>query len=183
MSELIVRGKKVVQAGADLDETDRLRAACEASLYVFCKAVLGMSAFTTHLHKPLCRWLQTVPQRKKMLLTPRGTFKTSMARGLGMWATIQPWQANRLIPGIDGRNLRILYAAENEKMGLKRIGWIRRQYMRNELFRTLWPEHVWAPGEQDAETWTLSRFSLPRTEDHTEATFEVAGVEDRKSVV
>lgn len=176
MDELTIRNGKVVQAGADVDETDALREACERSLYVFCKAVMGNSAFTTHLHLPLCRWLGTVPPRKKLLLTPRGTFKTTMAIGLATWATIQQPYRNPLFPGKDGRNLRILFAAENEKRAISRIGRIRRIYEKNALFRALWPSHVWNTS-QEADIWTVSRFALPRTEDYPEATFETAGVD------
>ena len=177
MSEFVLRGRKVVQAGADRDSTDDLRTACERSLYVMCKGVLGMSRFTTHLHKPLCAWLTTVPPRRRILLMPRSTYKTTMAIGLGIWATIQPPYRNLLFPGRDGRNVRILFAAENEKRAISRLGRIRRVYMRNQLFRALWPDHVWPPGEVEAEVWTTSRFALPRSEDYPEATFEAAGVD------
>jgi len=175
--ELLVRNGKIVQAGADIDETDSLRVACERSLYVFCKAILKNTAFVTHLHLPICNWLQTIPSRRKVLLTPRGTFKTTMAMGMSVHMTIQPVHGNLYMPGKDGRNLRILFAAENEKRALSRIGKIRRIYMKNELFRLLWPDHVWSIGEQEADVWTVSRFALPRSEDFPEATFEAAGID------
>ncbi len=177
-SEFVVQRNGVVrQAGASRDATADLRVACEASLYIFCKAITGFSKFVPHLHLPLCRWFQQPLPRKKILLMPRSTFKTSMVRGLGMWITIQQPYNNPYFPGRDGRDLRILYAAENEKRAISRITWIRRQYEHNALFRTLWPGHVWEAGEKDASIWTLSRFALPRHEDYPEATFEGAGVD------
>lgn len=177
MNDFVVNANGTVrEAGADADATSSLRNACERSLYVLCKAVLGMSAFTTHLHLPLCQWLQSAPPRKRILLTPRGTFKTSMARGLGIFAVIQKPYSNPFFPGREGRNLRLLYAAENEKRAISRVGWIRRQFTNNQLFRALWPECTWET-TADSEIWTLSRFALPRSEDYPEATFEAAGVD------
>lgn len=178
MSQEIVRRKnKIVQAGALRDITDDLRVAAEHSLFIFSKGIMGMNDFQAHLHLPLCNWLQGVPPREKMLLTPRDTFKTSMARCLGMHITIQPASANLYFPGRKGTNLRLLYAAENERKALSRIGWIRRQYESNDLFRALWPDVTWANPDQDSPTWTTSHFSLPRDEDYPEATFESAGVD------
>ena len=164
------------QAGADTDMTDALRDASTNSLYVFCKAVMGMYKFVPHLHLPLCNWMQEVPPHRRVLLTPRDTFKTSMARCLGMYMTIQTPASNRFFPGRDGTNLRLLYAAENERRALSRISWIRRQYENNALFRALWPERVWHE-RADAPMWTLSHYALPRTEDYPEGTFEGAGVD------
>lgn len=175
--ELVIRGRKVVQAGADRDETDDLREVATHSLYVFNKVICGFHEFVQHLHLPLCKWLQSNRPRKRVLLMPRSTFKTSMARGLGMWVTVQDPYSNPYFPGRAGCNMRILYAAENEKRAISRITWIRRQYMHNKLFRALWPNLVWPPGEKDADIWTISRFALPRTEDYPEATFEAAGVD------
>lgn len=174
--ELVVVGTQVRQAGADRNLLDDLRTASEQSLYVFAKAVMGMNKFVIHLHKPLCDWLSRVPPRKKLLLMPRDTFKTTMARCLGMHITIQQPATNPYFPGRDGRNIRLLYAAENERRALSRIGWIRRQYESNALFRVLWPDHVWK-SLADTSTWTLSHFTLPRTEDYPESTFEAAGVD------
>ena len=177
-NEFVVQKNGVVrQAGALRDATSELRAACERSLYVFCKSICGFSKFVSHLHLPLCRWLQQSTPHKRILLMPRSTFKTSMVRGLGMWITIQQPYGNPYFPGRDGRDLRILYAAENEKRAVSRITWIRRQYENNALFRALWPGHVWQSGDKDASIWTLSRFALPRREDYPEATFEAAGVD------
>jgi len=175
--ELVIAKGKVRQAGAARDLTDELREACESSLYVFCKAVCGLTKFVPHLHKPLCKWLTTIPPRRRVLLMPRGTFKTSMMRGFGMWITIQQPYSNPLFPGRDGRDLRILYCAENEHRAISRITWIKRQYENNRLFRTLWPDRVWQNGEKEADIWTLSRFALPRREDYPEPTFEAAGVD------
>src|SRR5579859_2615062 len=139
MSEIAKRGKRIVQAGADEDLSDRLRTACEDSLYIMSKAIFGMSAFTPTLHRPMCDYLQNGRIRRKSVLMPRSTFKTSMARCLGIHMTIQQPDKNWYFPGKDGRNTRILYAAETEKRAMSRIGWIRRQYEANELLRALWP--------------------------------------------
>lgn len=174
--EILKRKNKIVQAGADEDLSEKLRDAAEKSLYVLAKAVMGMTAFTNHLHLPVCNWLQTCPPRKKLLLMPRSSFKTSIARCLAVHIVIQRPDRNIYFPGRTGRNLRLLFAAENEKRAVSRIGWIRRQFEQNEILRALWPECVWkAP--TDAPIWTATRFSLPRDEDYPEATFESAGVD------
>lgn len=171
---------KVRQAGADAhtDLSDDLRAASEQSLYVFSKAIMGMNKFVAHLHKPLCDWMQQIPPRRKVLLTPRDTFKTSMARCLGIHVTIQSADSNVYFPGRSGMNLRLLYAAENERRALSRIGWIRRQYSNNRLLRALWPEAMYGDPANESPIWTSGRFNPgPRQEDYPEATFESAGVD------
>lgn len=172
----MLRGKRLVQAGADDDLQTRLHDAAERSLYVLCKGIFGMSKFVPHLHLPVCNWLQTVPSKNKVYLAPRSTFKTSIARCMAIHMIIQKPGSNPYFPGKDGRNLRILFAAENDKRALSRIGWIRRQFENHEIFRALFPEVVW--GElKDAPTWQAGRFSVPRTEDFPEATIESAGVD------
>lgn len=171
------KNNKLYQPGADEDITDRLRETSEKDLYIFSKAVMGMYDFTPHLHRPLCDWLQGNKLRKRVMLIPRSCFKTSMARCLAMHMTIQRATSNPYFPGRDGFNLRILFAAETERRALSRIGWIRRQYANNELLRLLWPDLVWEKPKVQAETWVASHFSLKRTEDYPEATFEAAGVD------
>ena len=180
MDELIIHRGRVRQAGADdyQDITDELRTAAQGSLYVFSKAILGMDKFVAHLHKNLCDWMQTIPPRRKLLLTPRDTFKTSMARALGIHVTIQDAASNPYFPGRDGMNLRLLYAAENERRALSRIGWIRRQYSNNRMLRALWEHRLYGNPEAESPVWTSSHFNPgPRTEDYPEATFESAGVD------
>ena len=171
---------KVRQAGAEphTNLADDLRMACEDSLYIFSKSICGMRGFVSHLHRPLCNWLQGVPPRRKLLLTPRDTFKTSMARCLGIHVTILGANKNCYFPGRDGLNLRLLYAAENERRALSRIGWIRRQYQHNKLLRALWADRFYADPDNQSPVWTTSRFDVgPRAEDYPEATFESCGVD------
>ena len=177
INEIVRRGANLVQAGADEDITDALRSSCERNLYVFSKLICGMNAFTSHLHLPLCNRLQGA-LREQVLLTPRGTFKTSMARCLGMHLYIQPATHNVYFPGRSGTNIRQLYAAENERRAVSRIGWIRRQFLNNELLRELWPEAVYRNPEAESPIWTLNHFQPgPRTEDAPEAAFESCGVD------
>lgn len=135
-----------------------------------------MKDFTAVLHLPLCDWLQGRKYQKRAMLIPRACFKTSIARCLGMHITIQNAVENCYFPGRAGNNLRILYAAETEKRAMSRIGWIRRQFETNEIIRALWP-HLVHKNIRSAPTWTVSHFSLPRTEDYPESTFETAGVD------
>ena len=174
--ELVIRGKHLVQAGADHDISDRLRERSERSLYVFAKGVMNMKDFTTRLHLPICNWLQAPQPRKKVLLIPRSCFKTTMARCMGIHMTIQQPLTNPYFPGRAGNNLRILFAAETEKRAISRISWIRRQYESNELLRYLWPDLMWHT-LSEAPNWVLTHFSLPREEDYPESTFEAAGVD------
>ena len=61
---------------------------------------------------------------------------------------------------------------------MSRIGWIRRQFERNQLLRALWPDLCpWENPKTEAGMWTASHFALNRTEDYTEGTFEAAGVD------
>lgn len=179
-NELVInrQGTKVHQAGADADLTDRLREAAEDSLYVLSKGILGMTAFTPTLHMPLCDYLQKRDPLHRVVLMPRDTFKTSMARCLGVHIVIQPAHKNPYFPGKRGVNARIMYAAETGIMAVKRILWIRRQFENNKMLRALWPHLApWDKPRSEASTWAATQFTLDRDEDYTEATFEAVGVD------
>ena len=65
---------------------------------------------------------------------PRDHYKTSIAQALVAHIIIQPQDNNVYWPGVDGSNLRILYAAETDETAKKRIGLIQRHFESNELF-------------------------------------------------
>src|SRR5216684_2504719 len=157
------------------DQLNKLRVKCERSLYWFAKIIFGFDGFSDSLHLPTCNWLQNVPPRRKCLLMPRDHYKTSIAQALVAHIIIQPQDANVYWPGVDGSNLRILYAAETDETAKKRIGLIQRHFESNELLRALWPHKVWQ-NPRDARDWSITKFTLPRSKDFPESTVEISGV-------
>jgi len=141
------------------------------------KAVLGWTDLTQGLHLPFCTYLQTVPPRRKLALMPREHFKTTVAMSLGIHLTIQPKDHNLYIPGLDGRNSNILFAAQTATKAQNRIGWIRRQFETNELLYALWPDHLWRDVNRLRVPWNNSEFTLPRSKDSPDPTFASFGVE------
>lgn len=73
--ELVINTKtgEVRQAGADRSGQFivEFREACEKSLFVFARAVLGLTRLNDTLHKTTCTWLQQCPPNRKLLLLPR----------------------------------------------------------------------------------------------------------------
>lgn len=48
-------------------------------LYFFSKAIMGFRDIVPHCHMPLCVFLDSHPSHFKLVLMPRGHYKTSIA--------------------------------------------------------------------------------------------------------
>lgn len=197
MKELIVTRNGIRQAGTSEsgDMVRRLKRAAERSLYVFSKAILGWRLLFPVLHGEWCQFIQlrNVSEsdamyqhisggldgdwRRKGMLAPRGTFKTTLAKSLVMHMTIQPEEHNVYFPGILGANTRILYCAETSDRAETRIRYLKETYEHNKLLRGFWPEVVWEDPTQAKAKWNQQRLLLRRTENFDECTVERTGVD------
>lgn len=104
------------------------------------------------------------------------THNTSILRGLCIHMTVQDAETNIYLPGVDGPDTRILWASETATHAEHQLGWIERQYEKNELLRALWPHKVWREPKRQASKWNQQEMVLPRIKDFPEATVTSIGV-------
>lgn len=100
-------------------------------LYWFAKAVMGYGEMTRTCHGPLCAWLDGNPTRMKMILMPRGHFKTSVAT---IARTVQ-----RLVRDPNARQLIVNETSTNAQRFLSAI---KQNAESNRVFRTLYSEII-----------------------------------------
>ena len=134
------------------------------SLYFFAKSVVGFNEFTAGLHKELCDFIQDTDHKRKLLLIPRGHFKSSSCT-----IAYSTWRA------IQDPNIRILIVSNTATNAERFLREIRAIFFQNELFRNLWPEFCPEMSQvrlKDTET----ELCIPRTKNYGESTFTAIGV-------
>lgn len=130
---------------AEFDTSDQIRIYNEAlkreylsSLYNTCKHLLGYSDMQLHVHKKMCDALEA-PTKRKMIVYPRGTFKSSVgAVGYSIWSLL------------NNPNLRILIDSEvygNSKNFIREIRGHLSSPKIIELFGEFKTDHNWGEGE------------------------------------
>lgn len=156
------------------DETwKKLRHRCKTDLYFLADVILGYGKhipMRKHAHGLLCHLAQaktgcpeidSAPVAK--LLLPRKWGKTSI---ITVSRTIQ-----RLI---NDPNCSILLANEKSQSAEDFLGEIKGHFMRNELFRALFPE-ILPPIDQE-NTWSATRINVTRTTTRKDPSVFVIGV-------
>jgi len=171
---------RVRQAGASQTEgawVRAFRAKCEASLYLFTKVILKRDYLTAGLHLPVCRWLQSFPPYRKLLLMPRWHGKSSIvAHGLPLHVIIQPKERNRYVANIAGTDCRILLACETDPRVQDHVRVIEAALEGNELFRALWPHCTWAEPRRESKKWNSTELIVPRSTEWPDPTLRGVGV-------
>lgn len=156
---------------------DQLRTACEQSLYLYTKFVLGRDYLTDALHEPVCMWLQTPTPQRKMLLLPREHAKTSMvSHGLPTHILIQPAESNIYVPGMDGADCRILLSCETEARATDHIRVMETAFESNDLLRALWPHRCWTSPRKQSKKWNDREFIIPRAHEYPDPSVRGIGV-------
>ncbi len=153
------------------------RRRAERSLYLFAKAVLGLTRLTPPLHKPVCDWLQGIPPYRKLLLLPRDHLKSSIvAKALPIHLLIQPAATNAYFPGRDGSATRILLSNETATNAEHFLRWIMAKFETGALLRALWPARMWDNPRKQSRKWNEKECVIPRTDDFPESSIETIGV-------
>ena len=179
---------------------DEFRALAESDMYIFGKYVMGMSLFTEGFHRGECAWLQKVPPRRKLWLTPRNHLKSSIVRSMICHVLIQPQEDNCYFPGcqdkicryerestdgrtcaepthrLDGANVRILLGRETASHAQAGVKWLEGQWESNDMLRALWPHRVWPKGQTPKRGWNQIEMTIPRTRDRVEPSVYAIGV-------
>jgi len=120
-------------------------------------------------HGGVCDWLMNNRRadgkllKRRMLMAPRGTLKSSVAnRNYVIWRII------------NNPNITVLINSATLDNSKKKIRTIQEVFVKNEKFRWLFPEVI--PPNFN-ERWTQTEFCVPRTSSDPEYTVEVQSVE------
>lgn len=171
---------RVRQAGATTTEGEfvlRFKRQAEQNLYLFAKAVLGRTYLTPSLHQPVCRFIQTCPPRRKLVLLPREHGKTSIvSHALPIHILLQPAEANIYFPGLDGADCRIILACETEMRATDHIRVIETAFESNALLRGLWPERCWEAPRKQSKKWNDRELIIPRQNEYPDPSVRGIGV-------
>lgn len=120
----------------------QIRKRADKDYYFFCKHVLGYDKMRPSPHQKIADFLQPVfdgtykksGNRKKLLMSPRGSFKSSVATvGGPLWALTK------------NPNLRILIAGETQKNAKKFVKEIKTHIESNDKFKAVYGN--WVPKE------------------------------------
>lgn len=149
---------------------ERARQNSIKSLYYFSTAVLGWNKLQPNPHLPLCTFIQAEEPRRKVVLIPRDTYKSTIgSKSLPLWILIQPSFCG--IPGLEHRILLASHSSENAK---KQIKSLRQQVERNTVLQWLFPEII--PPIANT-TWTDTNLLFPRQGVYGEDTIECGGID------
>lgn len=176
------------QAGTLGEETklmNTVREQAEQSLFYFNLVFMG--GHTLMQQKPqgiYCDFLQTSPPRRKLLLAPRGTLKTTITKGLVLHFFIQPLGHNIYFPHgrighlnhDEGRSTRVLLASKGSDLSSSKLIELRTWIEKNNMLRAFWPQCFWHDPSRQATAWNNEHIFLPREEIFKEGSIETSGV-------
>lgn len=145
------------------DLRQSMRQKCKDSLYFLCKAVLGFSEFQPEPHLSMCQHIQDKEVLRKLILVPRGNFKSSAGSiGYPIWLLI------------NDPNERILLASSTATLTQHFLRRIKSVFEKNELFQWLFPEVI--PDWKAPAKWSEAEIQIPRSGIFPEASIETMGV-------
>lgn len=151
----------IIQQPEDIRRDLAVKAAND--LYAFGKGVLGYADMTHGCHRPLCLFFDENPSPYKLVLHPRGTFKTS--------AVTISRNTQRAVRDSNSRTCIINEVADNAQGFL---GTIRQHFENNRKLRTLY-SHV-IPKDFRKTTWNNQALRLNREWVGPEDTLEAMGI-------
>lgn len=148
----------------DNEKIRQLRYRAKTDLYWLATEILGNRDFVERVHRPVCEFFvrkqpgKTVAehaltelQKERLLLDPRGHFKTTIDEAdIIQWILVDP-------------NVRILLMSGKDDIAQLMIANIKRQFQKNARMRRLFPELC--PPE-DVEWGNLSKFTSPGRTKH-----------------
>lgn len=132
-------------------------------LYFFGKAILGYQQMVPHCHRPLCLFFDENQSRFKLVLHPRGTFKTS---AVTISRSTQKACAN------PNERICIINEVADNAQGF--LGTIRQHFENNKVLRALY-SHV-IPKDYRKTTWNNQALRLNREWIGPEDTLEAMGI-------
>lgn len=168
----MAQGDLLKEARRSTQLVSELKERAKSSLYFLVKAVLGFHKLTPHLHQDFCLMLQDLSTLRKLVLMPRGHYKTTCGSiGFIIWLLIQ----DKIEPiGLPGREARILLAKENATLAEKDLSAIEGIFDNNELFRLVFADLI--PDPIKRKRWNQEEMLINRESSWPEATIETIGV-------
>ena len=141
-----------------------LRFLAQTDLWVLATQFLEYRDLTDGFHRPICRWIQTSPFDKNLVLLPRGHFKTSIL-------TIA-WNIQRVL---NNGQVRILIASNKLEASAKMLNEIKGHLSAPRLI-WLFPDVLYGDPGREAEEWTKTSVTVKRRRRTKEPTIETIGV-------
>ena len=132
------------------------------NLYFLCKGILGYSRLSGDLHRELCWAIESPGFSKRLIMIPRGHYKTT----IGTKGRSIQWVINN-------PNERLLIVSATTTNAERFLRHIKAQFEQNLLFRWLYPEVI---PEISKTVWSTREAIVKRTEAFPEPTFDTAGV-------
>lgn len=153
--------EKVANLPADIRQDLAERG--KSDLYFFSKAIMGFSDIVPHCHMPLCVFLDQHPSRFKLVLMPRGHFKTSLATVSRV--------TQRAVRNPNERILLVNEVADNAQNFLSSI---EQHFESNRVLRTLYSQVI--PRDTRKTVWNAKEMRLNREVKTPENTIEALGM-------
>ena len=130
--------KKAPNPTINDEQRSALKLRCQTDLYFLCKEVLGYKDMVPHVHQAICdTYVQKDPRKgifeqsetkKRMVLAPRGTFKTCVDIGdIVQWILCFP-------------NVRILLLTGKQDLAHRMVREVKQHFQTNDTLRELFPE-------------------------------------------
>jgi hypothetical protein len=134
------------------------------SLYLLCKVVLGYDKLNERVHLPMCRFVVQTrkPGGRRMMLMPRGHFKTTI------WTIADSIQEVCLDP-----NIRILIVADTGTNASRFMREIQLHFERNELFRRIFSDII--PPNFNKALWNQYEMEVVRKSISRDPTIDAIG--------
>lgn len=161
-----------------------LRAKALSSLYFFTKVVCNFNALSPTFHFDRCQEIEdSIPDRKRGILWPRGHFKSTIIKSYilwrvvgGGWSLAHPEEPgfDYAVPSRDPRNIRFFMCGESDTRVVSALRNIKWHLTSNTMLRWLFPEIC--PPDINKTLWRDDAITLPRTLDYDEPTIRAVGV-------
>lgn len=131
-------------------------------LYFFCKAILGFTRLSPDLHRELCWAVSTRQSNRKLIIIPRGHYKSTIAT--------KGYAIQRLVQDPNERILISSATATNAERFLRHI---KAQFEQNVLLKWLYPEIY---PDFNKTTWSNKEIILRRSQAFPEPSVDTCGV-------
>lgn len=148
------------------DSVDEMRRLGRTDLYFFAKVILGFAELSPRLHLDMCEFL-TSPTLRKLLLIPRGHFKSTLAT-----IAYPVWRI------VNNPNIRILIVSASQKNAEDFLGYVSNILIgkKSEIFNQLYPEVLPTQDWLKYNKWNSQEITVPRSAMYAVGTVEAIGV-------
>jgi hypothetical protein len=151
--------------GMSSGELEALRIECREDLFFLCFGILGYREMTLQAHGALCQFMVAEPQQRRLVLMPRGHFKSSIC-------TV----GDSIRLPLKNPNIRILIINETATNAEGFLTEIKQHWTNNQLLRDLFPELIPEKLIGPGSWWRQDQACLNRTAIYKEPTWSALGV-------